>query len=96
MEKKIYGLLGEHLTHSYSPAIHAALGDYEYRLFEVAPADLPSFLADGDFAGINVTIPYKKAVIPYLSEISDAAKKIGSVNTLLRLPDGGLRGDNTE
>ena len=96
MEKKIYGLLGEHLTHSYSPAIHAALGDYEYRLFEVAPADLPSFLADGDFAGINVTIPYKKAVIPYLSEISDAAKKIGSVNTLLRLPDGGLRGDNTD
>ena len=96
MEKKIYGLLGEHLAHSYSPAIHAALGDYEYRLFEVAPADLPSFLADGDFAGINVTIPYKKAVIPYLSEISDAAKKIGSVNTLLRLPDGGLRGDNTD
>ena len=96
MEKKIYGLLGEHLAHSYSPAIHAALGDYEYRLFEVAPADLPSFLADGNFAGINVTIPYKKAVIPYLSEISDAAKKIGSVNTLLRLPDGGLRGDNTD
>ena len=96
MEKKIYGLLGEHLTHSYSPAIHAALGDYEYRLFEVAPADLPSFLADGNFAGINVTIPYKKAVIPYLSEISDAAKKIGSVNTLIRLPDGSLRGDNTD
>ena len=46
MEKKIYGLLGEHLTHSYSPAIHAALGDYEYRLFEVAPADLPSFLEE--------------------------------------------------
>ena len=96
MEKKLYGLLGEHLTHSYSPAIHAALGDYEYRLFEVAPGDLPAFLANGNFAGINVTIPYKKAVIPYLSEISDAAKKIGSVNTLIRLPDGGLRGDNTD
>jgi shikimate dehydrogenase len=96
MEKKIYGLLGEHLTHSYSPAIHAALGDYEYRLFEVAPSDLSAFLTEGDFAGINVTIPYKKSVIPYLSEISDAAKKIGSVNTVLRRSDGSLYGDNTD
>ena len=55
MENAVFGLLGEHLAHSYSPAIHAYLGDYEYRLFEVAPADLPAFLADGGFAGINVT-----------------------------------------
>lgn len=96
MENAVFGLLGEHLAHSYSPAIHAHLGDYEYRLFEVAPADLPAFLADGGFAGINVTIPYKKSVIPYLSEISDAAKKIGSVNTVVRQPDGTLRGDNTD
>ena len=96
MGNAVYGLLGEHLTHSYSPAIHAHLGNYEYRLFEVAPADLPAFLTSGSFAGINVTIPYKKAVIPYLSEISDAAKKIGSVNTVIRQPDGSLRGDNTD
>lgn len=96
MGNAVYGLLGEHLAHSYSPAIHADLGNYEYRLFEVAPADLPAFLTSGSFAGINVTIPYKKAVIPYLSEISDAAKKIGSVNTVIRQPDGTLRGDNTD
>lgn len=96
MDKKLYGLLGEHLAHSYSPAIHAHLGEYEYHLFEVAPEDLPAFLTTGNFCGINVTIPYKKAVIPYLAEISDAAKKIGSVNTITRLPDGTLRGDNTD
>ena len=96
MKEKTYGLLGEHLSHSYSPLIHAALGDYEYGLFEVAPADLGTFLTSGSFEGINVTIPYKKAVIPYLTEISDAAKKIGSVNTVTRLPNGGLRGDNTD
>ena len=96
MENAVFGLLGEHLAHSYSPAIHAHLGDYEYRLFEVAPADLPAFLTSGTFAGVNVTIPYKKAVIPYLSEISDVAKKIGSVNTVVRQSNGTLRGDNTD
>lgn len=96
MGNDVYGLLGEHLAHSYSPAIHAELGDYAYRLFEVAPADLSAFLTSGSFAGINVTIPYKKTVIPYLTEISDAAKKIGSVNTVIRQPDGSLWGDNTD
>lgn len=95
MKKEIYGLLGEHLGHSYSPEIHALLGDYEYRLFERSPENVAAFLTEGEFSGINVTIPYKKAVIPYLSEISDAAKKIGAVNTIVRTPNG-LRGDNTD
>lgn len=92
----MYGLLGEKLGHSFSPQIHARLGDYEYGLFEVAPADLESFLKARGFDGLNVTIPYKKAVLPYLSEISENAKAIGSVNTITVLPDGGLRGDNTD
>ena len=92
----MYGLLGEKLGHSFSPQIHARLGDYEYGLFEVAPANLESFLKARGFDGLNVTIPYKKAVLPYLSEISENAKAIGSVNTITVLPDGGLRGDNTD
>lgn len=90
------GLLGEHLTHSYSPQIHALLGDYSYELFEVAPERLGEFLRSGCFDGLNVTIPYKKAVIPYCSGLSEAAKALGSVNTILRRPDGSLYGDNTD
>ena len=67
------GLLGEHLTHSYSPQIHALLGDYSYELFEVTPERLGEFLRSGCFDGLNVTIPYKKAVIPYCSGLSEAA-----------------------
>ena len=67
----MYGLLGETLGHSFSPQIHACLGDYEYKLFEVAPEDLGDFLRSGSFEGLNVTIPYKKAVMPYLAEISE-------------------------
>lgn len=94
--KVMYGLLGEKLGHSFSPQIHKQLGDYEYRLFEVKPEDLADFLHSGTFSGLNVTIPYKKAVLPYLAEISDKAKAIGSVNTITVLPDGSLRGDNTD
>ena len=90
------GLLGEHLTHSYSPQIHALLGDYSYELFEVAPEKLGEFLQAGEFDGLNVTIPYKRAVIPYCAELSAAAREMGSVNTLLRRPDGTLYGDNTD
>lgn len=90
------GLLGEHLTHSYSPQIHALLGDYSYELFEVAPEKLGEFLQTGEFDGLNVTIPYKRAVIPYCAELSAAAREMGSVNTLLRRPDGTLYGDNTD
>lgn len=92
----MYGLLGEHLSHSFSPQIHARLGDYDYKLFEVAPDDLPAFLDAREFEGINVTIPYKKAVIPYLAELSDNARRIGAVNTILKRADGKLYGDNTD
>ena len=70
------GLLGRKLGHSYSPQIHARLGSYDYLLFEKEPEQLASFLRDGDFTGINVTIPYKKDVIPYLDALSPAAQKI--------------------
>ena len=92
----MYGLLGEKLGHSFSPQIHALLGDYAYKLFEVAPENLGDFLRSGTFKGLNVTIPYKKAVMPYLAEISENAKAIGSVNTITVLPNGTLRGDNTD
>ncbi|MCH5190740.1 MAG: shikimate kinase [Oscillospiraceae bacterium] len=91
----MYGLLGEHLPHSFSPQIHALLGDYEYRLFEVAPDRLEQFMREHNFDGINVTIPYKKAVMKYLDVISHEAEKIGSVNTVT-VRDGKLYGDNTD
>ena len=90
------GLLGEKLGHSYSPAIHALLGDYEYRLYEKAPSEVEAFLRSGDFDGLNVTIPYKKTVLPLCAELSDEARAIGSVNTLVRRADGTLFGDNTD
>ena len=90
------GLLGGKLGHSYSPAIHRMLGDYAYELFEKSPEELGDFLRHGNFSGINVTIPYKKAVIPYLSELSETAKKLGAVNTIVRKPDGALIGHNTD
>jgi shikimate dehydrogenase len=93
---KHFGLLGEKLSHSFSPQIHAFLGDYEYQLIEKAPDAVGEFLRHGDFDGLNVTIPYKKAVIPYCSKISETAAKIGSVNTIIRLADGQLFGDNTD
>ena len=90
------GLLGRTLGHSYSPAIHAQLGSYQYALYEKEPDELPGFLQSGDFTGLNVTIPYKKAVAPYCASLSDTARLLGSVNTLVRLPDGTLYGDNTD
>jgi len=91
----ICGLLGRKLGHSYSPQIHAKLCDYEYRLFEAEPENLENFLKSGDFQGINVTIPYKKDVIPHLTYLSETAKRIGSVNTVVRKNDG-LYGYNTD
>jgi len=91
------GLLGQKLAHSYSPAIHAVLGgEYSYELFEVEPENLASFMEQGDFHGLNVTIPYKKTVIPFCKTLSADALAIGSVNTILRQPDGSLHGDNTD
>ncbi len=91
-----FGLLGRKLGHSYSPQIHALLGDYEYPLYEKEPEEIEEFMTSGEFDGMNVTIPYKEAVIPYMSQLSITAKKIGSVNTVTRLPDGTLYGDNTD
>ena len=90
------GLLGEKLGHSYSPQIHAELADYEYRLYEKAPDAVEDFVRRGDWHGLNVTIPYKKTVIPFCDELSETAAAIGSVNTLLRREDGTIYGDNTD
>lgn len=73
------GLLGETLGHSYSPMIHHELGEYDYRLFEVSKEDLDAFLCSDRWDGLNVTIPYKKAVVPYCVELSEAAAKLQSV-----------------
>lgn len=92
---KPFGLLGEKLRHSYSPLIHSMLAPYEYRLFEIPPDEVGTFLAGRDFSALNVTIPYKTAVIPFCSELSDIAKRTGSVNTILQ-KDGMLYGDSTD
>ncbi len=89
------GLLGRKLGHSYSPQIHACLGDYAYTLYEKEPEELAAFLKNGDFSAINVTIPYKKAVIPYCDVLSSRAQALGAVNTVVRR-DGKLIGHNTD
>ena len=89
------GLLGRKLGHSYSPQIHSQLGSYDYRLFEKEPEELDDFLKSGDFTGLNVTIPYKKDVIPFLDELSPRAKALGAVNTIVRR-SGKLIGHNTD
>ncbi|MBQ6997211.1 MAG: shikimate kinase [Oscillospiraceae bacterium] len=90
------GLLGGKLGHSYSPLIHSQLGTYSYELFEKTPEQLEDFLKNGDFSGLNVTIPYKKAVIPYCAELSGRAEELGAVNTIVRRSDGTLVGHNTD
>lgn len=92
------GLLGEKLSHSFSPRIHRALvGDrYTYELFERAPEAVEGFIKGDEWDAINVTIPYKQVVMPYLDIITDEALRIGAVNTITRLPDGRLKGDNTD
>lgn len=90
------GLIGEKLSHSFSPQIHSHLADYSYKLFEMPEEAVGNFLKSADFDAVNVTIPYKKTVIPFLDEISDEARRIGSVNTITHTKSGGLRGDNTD
>lgn len=90
-----YGCIGERLTHSFSKIIHSKIADYDYELKEIAKEDLDDFMKTAEFKAINVTIPYKQAVIPYLYEISDTAKKIGAVNTIVN-KDGKLYGYNTD
>ncbi|MCL2576511.1 MAG: shikimate kinase [Defluviitaleaceae bacterium] len=90
------GLLGRKLSHSYSPAIHASFGDYDYTLFEIEPENLSDFMKTENFHGINVTIPYKQSVIEFCAELSPVAREIRSVNTIVRRPNGELFGDNTD
>ena len=90
-----YGLLGEKLGHSFSKEIHESISDYKYELKEVAKADFDKFMTNRDFNAINVTIPYKEKVIPYLDYIDDAAKAIGAVNTIVN-KNGKLFGYNTD
>ncbi|MBQ4510208.1 MAG: shikimate dehydrogenase [Clostridia bacterium] len=78
-----YGLIGEHLKHSFSKIIHEEIGDYVYEIKEIEPQNVDSFMKAKDFKAINVTIPYKETVIPYLDYIDDSAKKIGAVNTIV-------------
>ena len=91
-----YGLIGERLGHSHSPKIHGLLAGYDYQLREISQEDLPAFLEARDFRGLNVTIPYKKAVLPYCDQLGEGARRIGCVNTLVHRPDGTLFGDNTD
>ncbi|MBR2042358.1 MAG: shikimate dehydrogenase [Oscillospiraceae bacterium] len=90
-----YGLIGEHLPHSFSPEIHKRIGDYKYEIKELKPEELENFLEKREFKGINVTIPYKQAVIPFLDEIDENAKAIGAVNTIVNR-NGRLFGYNTD
>lgn len=90
-----YGLLGEKLGHSFSKEIHARLADYEYELCEMNENELDALLRKRDFNAVNVTIPYKQTVIPYLDEISERAKAIGAVNAVVNR-NGKLFGDNTD
>ena len=90
------GLLGKKLGHSYSPQIHSHLGNYSYEHFEKTPEELADFLHNGDFTGLNVTIPYKKDVLPYCDELAERAKTLGSVNTIIRRSNGTLIGHNTD
>ena len=90
-----YGCIGEHLPHSFSREIHEQIGGYAYELKELAPEELPAFMIARSFRGINVTIPYKQAVIPFLDEIDETARAIGAVNTVVNR-NGKLYGYNTD
>ena len=90
-----YGLIGEKLGHSYSPQIHRVFGDYDYRLYPMPPERMEETLKSKAFKGLNVTIPYKRAVIPFCDAVSQRARQIGSVNTIVRR-EGKLYADNTD
>ena len=91
-----FGLIGEKLGHSYSVPIHQALAEYEYVLCPLDRKELDPFLRKKDFKGLNVTIPYKQAVLPYLDGVSPEAEDVGSVNTIVKQKDGRLLGYNTD
>lgn len=91
-----YGLLGRSLNHSWSAEIHGMLGNPSYEFFEREPDELEELFSRTDVGGLNVTIPYKTAVLPYLTEVTERAKRIGCVNTVLFRTDGTRIGDNTD
>ncbi len=90
------GLIGAKLAHSYSPQIHALFGSYPYKLYELREDEIGAFLKNGDWTALNVTIPYKKTVLPFMDEVSETVRRTGSVNTIVKRPDGTLFGDNTD
>jgi len=90
------GLLGRKLGHSFSPRIHKQLADYSYELIELEQEELCGFFSQAEFMGLNVTIPYKKDAMAYCHELTDIARCIGCVNTVVRRPDGTLLGHNTD
>lgn len=90
-----YGCIGKILTHSFSKEIHSKLADYEYELIELNEDEIEDFFKSKDFNAINVTIPYKQTVIPYLDSLSDVARRIGAVNTIVNR-NGKLYGYNTD
>ena len=90
-----YGLIGEKLSHSYSVKIHGEFASYNYALQPIEKDMVESFIKQKKYRGLNVTIPYKQAVMPYLDDVSQVAKKIGCVNTILN-DNGVLKGYNTD
>ena len=91
-----HGLIGNPLGRSFSPQLHRALGGYDYALWPLTEPQLEPFLIKREFSAVNVTIPYKKAVIPYCAALTEEARQIGSVNCLRKEPDGTLLGHNTD
>ena len=91
-----YGLIGARLGHSYSPEIHSKLGDYDYRLYEIDEATFRALLRARTFRGLNVTMPYKRIAFEECDVLSEAAREVGCVNTLVVRPDGALWGHNTD
>lgn len=91
-----YGVLGRVLGHSYTPTIYRELAGLDYRKFEREPEELESFVRSDEWEGFNVTIPYKRDLVAYMDELSPVAERMGNINTVVHLPDGRLRGDNTD
>lgn len=96
MTQAHFGLLGRTLAHSYTPTIYRELAGIDYVMFEREPEEVEAFLKGDEWLGTNVTIPYKRAVLDHLDELSDIAERLGNVNTITREADGRLKGDNTD
>lgn len=95
-QKYQFGILGRKLSHTYSPEVHMMLGGYEFGVFEREPEQVEEFIRNGEYKGLCVTMPYKKTVMEYCDEISETAKRCGSVNVIVKRDDGSIYGDNTD